>query len=355
MSRVRLLASGVASDVLARLAPPGCADVGLLPEWEPDGKRGLRLALPLSPAFLEGADQLVPSLSSTVTADYAFQFALRGRAGGETTPWTRLTRIGSAPDADSPAGTAAAGPSAAAAGAQASPTGAAAAIGTDVDTFLLRAPLSDAELEVRAWTVDPVAFRRAPCLLAVSAAGAPAPPPVRAGLADVGPVPVPALSQMVEAEAIRNRICSPTSVAMVLGSLGVPATAAETAAAAHCAEHDRYGVWPANVWAASRRGALGYVAALDSWECARELLARGLPLVVSEAHAPGALPGSPLPETDGHLLVLRGLRAGRVLVNEPAAPSADAVPMEYDLEAFGRAWLGHGGIAYVLVAPEGRP
>jgi hypothetical protein len=156
---------------------------------------------------------------------------------------------------------------------------------------------------------------------------------------------------MAEAEAIRHRICSPTSVAMVLGSLGVPATAAETAAAAHCAEHDRYGVWPANVWAASRRGALGYVAALDSWECARELLARGIPLVVSEAHGPGGLPGSPLPETDGHLLVLRGLRAGRVLVHEPAAATADAVPMEYDREAFGRAWLGHGGIAYVLVTP----
>jgi hypothetical protein len=142
---------------------------------------------------------------------------------------------------------------------------------------------------------------------------------------------------------------------MVLGSLGVPATAAETAAAAHCAEHDRYGVWPANVWAASRRGALGYVAVLDSWECARELLARNIPLVVSEAHGPGGLPGSPLPETDGHLLVLRGLRGNRVLVNEPAAATADAVPMEYDREAFGRAWLGHGGIAYVFVAPEGRP
>jgi hypothetical protein len=151
------------------------------------------------------------------------------------------------------------------------------------------------------------------------------------------------------------RICSPTSVAMVLGAIGTRATAAEVAAAAYCAEHDRYGVWPAGVWAASRRGALGYVVAIGSWECARELLARGIPLVLSEAHGPGGLPGSPLPETDGHLLVLRGLRGGRALVNDPAAPSADGVPMEYDLGDLGRAWLGHGGIAYVLVDPEGRP
>jgi hypothetical protein len=102
---------------------------------------------------------------------------------------------------------------------------------------------------------------------------------------------------MGEAETIRGRICSPTSVAMVLGALGRPATVAEVAAAAYCAPHDRYGVWPANVWAASRRGVLGCVVVVRSWEQARALLAAGLPLVVSESHGPGGLPGSPLPET----------------------------------------------------------
>jgi hypothetical protein len=343
MSRVRLLASGVAPDVLARLAPPACATAGLLSEWEPDGQRGLRLVLPLAPAFLADADRLIPSLSNTATADYSFQFGLRARVNGAATPWSRLTRIGRAPGDAAPAPRPA--------------PDAATPIDTDVDTFRLRAPLAGAELEVRVGTADPVAFRRAPCLLAVSAAGPPTAPPAPAAatLADVPPVPVPAMSQMVEAGAVRHRICSPTSVAMVLGSLGIPATAMDVAAAAYCAEHDRYGVWPAGVWAASRRGALGYVAALDSWDCARELLARGIPLVVSEAHGPGGLPGSPLTETDGHLLVLRGLRAGRALVNDPAAAAAETVPMEYDLEEFGRAWLGHGGIAYVLVTPQGRP
>jgi hypothetical protein len=78
-----------------------------------------------------------------------------------------------------------------------------------------------------------------------------------------------------------------------------------------------------------RLGALGYVVATGSWQCARELLARDIPLVISEAHGPGGLPGSPLPETDGHLLVLRGLRGNRALVNDPAALSAEDVPMEY--------------------------
>ena len=219
MSRVRLLASGRRAGVLARLAPPACAEAGLLSEWEPDGKRGLRLVLPLSPGFLAGADRLIPSLSNTAAADYAFRFGLRVRSGGAMTPWVRLTRIGRAPEDPDlmPADV----------------TGAGDPVGTDVDMFMLRVPVEGAELEVRVWTADPVAFRRAPCLLAVSAAGAPAPPVPPAGLADVGPIPVPALSQMVEAEAIRHRICSPTSVAMVLGALGVPATAAGVAAAAH--------------------------------------------------------------------------------------------------------------------------
>ncbi len=343
MSAVRLLASGIGSGVLARLAPPACAGVAPLPAWEPDGDGRLRLVVPLEAAFLSGADRLVPSLSNTSAGDHAFRFGLRVRVrGGGLTPWVRLTRIGRPPDhgfepmiADR--------------------TGPGAPLGTEVDTFRLHEPAEGGELEVRVWSADPAGFRRAPCLLALSAAGAPASPPAPADLADVPALPVPALSQCGEAEAIRMRICSPVSVAMVLGSLGARADSADVAAAAYCAEHDRYGVWPAGIWAASRWGALGAVVVIRSWECAGALLARGIALVISEAHGPSALPGSPLPETDGHLLVLRGLRAGRALVNDPAAPTTESVPREYDLADLGRAWLGHGGIAYVFANPNGGP
>lgn len=339
-NRIRLLTSGPPAEALARRFPPACAQVAPLPAWESDGADGLRLVLPLASDFLADAERLVPSLSSLIGGEYAFRFGLRPAGADPAAAWTRLTRIGRAPGAKDPL--------------PADVTDAGAAIGTDVDTFRLRAPSAGAELEVQVWTAAPDEFRRAPCLLALSAAGGETAPATSAPGADVGPLPVPALSQMLEAEAIRMRICSPTSVAMVLGALGMPVTVAAMAAEAHCPAHERYGVWPANVWAASRHGALGAVVSLDRWDCARALLAGGLPLVISEAHDPGALPGSPLPETDGHLLVLRGLRGDRALVNDPAAPSADAVPMEYEIGAFGRAWLGHGGIAYVLAAPEGR-
>jgi hypothetical protein len=343
MNAVRLLAAGVDPAVLARLAPPACAGVGPLPAWESDGGGRLRLAVPLDAAFLSGADRLVPSLSNTSAGDHAFRFGLRVRVGGGAlTPWVRLTRIGRPPGGElEPTTAERAGPGA--------------PLGAEVDTFRLFRPAEGGELEVCVWSTDPAEFRRAPCLLALSAAGAPASAPPPTDLADAPALPVPALSQLAEAESIRMRICSPVSVAMVLGSLGAHAGSAEVAAAAYCAEHDRYGVWPANIWAASRWGVLGAAVALSTWECAGALLARGIPLVISEAHGPGALPGSPLPETDGHLLVLRGWRAGRALVNDPAAPTVESVPREYDLADLSRAWLGHGGIAYVFAHPNGGP
>ncbi len=362
---VRLLASGIAPAALARLAPAADRGIEPLPAWEHGGDGSLRLALRLDADALGGADRVIPSFSSTVAGDYAFRFALWTRpVWGSETPWVPLARIGRMPPGavESPPGMRAGGTRASAPGGTSRARAVADhCIAADVDTFLLRAPAVAGNLEIRVWPTDADAFRRAPCLVAISAAGPPQPEPPFAAVADVPAVPVPAISQMVEAESIRSHICSPTSVAMVLGALGTPAPAADVAAAAFCADLDRYGVWPAAVWAASRWGALGCVLALRSWDRARALLANGLPLVLSEAHGPGGLPGSPLPETDGHLLVLRGIERGMALVNDPATPTAETVATAYALADLGRAWLGHGGIAYVFVPPapsdppEGRP
>src|SRR4029450_5467914 len=56
---------------------------------------------------------------------------------------------------------------------------------------------------------------------------------------------VPAFSQMDEDAAIRNRICSPASVAMVLAYYGAPIAVADLAREIFQPELDLYGVWPA--------------------------------------------------------------------------------------------------------------
>jgi hypothetical protein len=361
MTVVRLLASALDRSALDRIAPPACAGVEPLPAWERLDERSLRITVALPAGALAGADRIIPSLSSTATGDHAFQAGLRIRTReGIETPWVRLSRIGRVPAAAGPLE--APDPGALPAERQAAALHEApelpvaeGPIGTDVDTFLLRAPAERAEIGLRVWAQDPDAFRRAPCLLAISSAGPPggADPP-HDGSGDPPPIPVPSISQMSQAEQVRMRTCSPTSVAMVLGALGLPADAPEVAALAYSAEHDRYGVWPANVWAASRWGAIGYVAVMRSWECVRTLLANGLPLVLSESHGPGELPGSPLPETSGHLLALRGLHGPLALVNDPAAPTDGTVAREYRIEDLDRAWLKRSAVAYVFVRPEGR-
>lgn len=355
---VRLLASAASPAALARLAPAAEHGIEPLPAWETDADGSLRLELLLDEASLAGADRVIPSLSSTAAGDHAFRFALWTRpAWGNETPWVPLARIGRMPTGavESPPGRRASGTTTAGPGNSSQARAVSDhCLAPDVDAFLLRAPAAAGHLEVRAWPADPEAFRRAPCLVAISIAGPPQAEPPVAAVADVPALAVPARSQMLEARSIRSRICSPACVAMVLGAFGTQAATADVAAAAYCADLDRYGVWPAAVWAASRWGALGCVLALRSWDQARALLANGLPLVLSEAHAPGALPGSPLDETDGHLLVLRGIENGMALVHDPAAPDHEAVATAYPLADLGRAWLGHGGVAYAFVPPEGR-
>ena len=55
--------------------------------------------------------------------------------------------------------------------------------------------------------------------------------------------------------------------------------------------------------------------------------------------------------TTGHLIVLTGYEDGVVLVNDPAAPSAETVPRRYRRDQLTRAWLERRGIGYVLFDP----
>src|SRR5262249_56741360 len=77
-------------------------------------------------------------------------------------------------------------------------------------------------------------------------------------------LPVPALSQMEADRAVASRICSPTSVAMVLGYLGAGVSPERLAAEMFHPALDLYGVWPAAVCAAGRRGGLRYPVAFSA-------------------------------------------------------------------------------------------
>ncbi len=207
------------------------------------------------------------------------------------------------------------------------------------------APLTDA----------PLAFRFEVSALAdgewsLSAADD-APPDLRLPDGVAARLDVPALSQLEADAALGPRICSPTSVAMVLGYWGRAAAPSALAAEVFHPALDIYGVWPAAVRAAAARGIAGYLLRFPDWSAARWCLERGIPIVASIRYVAGELTHAAIAATPGHLLVLVGLDGDAVLVNDPAAPTAASVPRRYRADEFGKVWLARGGVGYVLFDP----
>lgn len=164
---------------------------------------------------------------------------------------------------------------------------------------------------------------------------------------------VPTRSQKTERPEIAGRICSPTSVSMVVAGYGVEQRVIDMAERAYDARHNIYGNWPRNVQAAFSFGVPGYLTRLVSFREVEDLLALGWPVVISIQTKPGELRGAPYAETDGHLLVITGMDTdGNVLVNDPAVSDPAKARLTYLREDLEKVWLKRTlGTAYVLQRP----
>jgi hypothetical protein len=224
----------------------------------------------------------------------------------------------------------------------------------DVDVFRGERAFEAAQLRVRARALDPhagVRVRRLTLCFSDRERAVDARPTL-----DRRPwgtiLDVPPRSQRAEGDDIAARICSPTSVAMVLAHFGVQASTRDVAARALDSAHDLYGVWPRNVQAAYSFGVSGYVARFSDWAEVERLVAARTPLVVSIGVEPGQLHGAPYASTPGHLLVLLGFdAAGDCVVGDPAAEDARGVRRTYLRSEMETVWMRRGGTAYVF---EGR-
>lgn len=163
-------------------------------------------------------------------------------------------------------------------------------------------------------------------------------------------LPVPPRSQKVEDAALAGRICSPTSLAMLLAYRGVDRPTREVLQRAFDPAHDLYGNWPRNIQAAYSFGVPGFIKRFADWRDVTAQIEAGQPLVISVQVEEGELHGSPYKSTDGHLLVLCGFdEHGDVCVNDPAAPP-DSVQRTYKRAELERVWFERGkGTAYVLL------
>jgi hypothetical protein len=325
-----LAASGWPLAALADIVPPSCRrEIELAPAPRREGA-ALRLELPeWRPR--RPARHLVPSFGALARGDASFRFELSVRAGARWSQWVAGASIG--PDGFEPM------------------PAREECLAADVDEFTTTVPVEAVRLRLHLHGRDGQTLLDAPWLVALSAWDGEAPERVTRASGPAARLAVPALSQMGEAEAIRLLICSPTSVAMVLAYHGRPVEVAALAREIFHPALDRYGVWPAAIHAAGRHGVAGYLLRFPDWESAAWCLARGLPIVASVRYGPGELTDAAIAETTGHLLVLTGWENDVVLVNDPAAPHADAVPRRYRLDELRRVWLERAGIGYVLFRP----
>jgi hypothetical protein len=162
--------------------------------------------------------------------------------------------------------------------------------------------------------------------------------------------------------------CSPTSTAMLLAYWHRGPTRRQyawvddsyrqpwvdyAARATYAWGYDGTGDWPFNTAYAGTFGLDSFVTRLRSLRQAELFIRAGIPLVASISFDAGELDGAPIASTAGHLLVIRGFTpGGKVVVNDPAAPSASSVRRVYRRGQFERAWVGStGGVVYVIHPP----
>ncbi|TAM61317.1 peptidase C39 family protein [bacterium] len=286
-------------------------------------EEGISPALPLG-----GARSTVPTWNAAAGASFTLE--VRTRAAGTWTPWAELARW-------SPRE-------------RSSLNGSAPGIAVDTDTVSLDAPGEALQLRVR--DGEPAAVHA----IALAPARERAYEPSRQTGEDSIDLIVPELTQYAR-EGERGW-CSPTALAMVLAyyarrydradwQLDVPTVAAGV----YDARYGGTGNWAFNVAFAGSLGLTAFAAYLDDLEQARRFLRQAMPLVISYSWSEGELEGAPLPRSDGHLAVLRGVAAhGDPVLNDPAHP---AIRASYPRAQLERRWIeGSGGLCYVVVPHE---
>jgi hypothetical protein len=165
---------------------------------------------------------------------------------------------------------------------------------------------------------------------------------------------VPFRAQGDSTRALAGQICSPTSTSMVMQYCGVDRPTVENALAIYDADTDIFGNWGRAVARAGEMGLDAWIMRFRNWDQVKAMIAAGQPIICSIKAEKGDFKGPFIYEsTDGHLIVIRGLTAdGGVIVNDPAR-RVKGDGFVYRQDDLGRAWMGHGGVGYLIRKPAG--
>ncbi|GCF07441.1 C39 family peptidase [Dictyobacter arantiisoli] len=151
--------------------------------------------------------------------------------------------------------------------------------------------------------------------------------------------------------------CSPTSTSMVmdywstiLKSPALNQTVPYTARSTYDYTYEGTGNWPFNTAHAGSYGLKSFVTRMYSLSQIEPWIKAGVPIIISIAYGRGELLNSPIPSSDGHLLVIRGFtRTGDVITNDPAAANNVDVQIIYWRANLQHVWLAaSAGTAYII-------
>ena len=136
---------------------------------------------------------------------------------------------------------------------------------------------------------------------------------------------------------IGKRICSPSSLSMIIQSFGYEVDTYEFAVRTRDPYWDIFGDWPRGVQSASEYGLRGSVTRYRSWTEAYEVLKNGGRIAITV--------GPPL--FSGHLMMLAGFdEYGNPLLHNPAR--TDGYGIAYDKRKISESWFNKGGISYTF-------
>jgi hypothetical protein len=142
--------------------------------------------------------------------------------------------------------------------------------------------------------------------------------------------------------------------ANVLGQPNLNQTVPMAAQGTYDFAYDGTGNWPFNTAYAASYGLTSFVTRMSSMSQVEQWIKAGVPIVISVAFNNGQLPGEPVKNSPGHLIVIRGFTStGDVITNDPAAATDAQVQIVYKRADLENVWqFGSHGTAYVIY-PQG--
>lgn len=168
---------------------------------------------------------------------------------------------------------------------------------------------------------------------------------------------IPVFSQYEREKSIASKICSPTSLTMVLNGMGENLVVEDVSWNCYDYKYEGFGNWAFNVAFA---GSLGYEAYIEygSIETIQREISKGYSTIVSVKYTNNInnkeypyIENSPL-TTSGHLIVVCGIEFNNnevyIIVNDPAGKSSEVVRRRYKLSEFLMAWRKSYNIMYVI-------